>query len=124
MAKTGIPGIIIAHVPPWTLGKKAARGYIYKRGPPWMNNRAALSVPQLKACIALAEAAHAAYGTKGKLPYKGVMMPAVAVKVAETVPKGAKVHGGLTREERARLRHEAASASIATLKSLLAQKGG
>jgi hypothetical protein len=31
MAKTGIPGVIIAFVPPWAKGKKKARGYIFKR---------------------------------------------------------------------------------------------
>lgn len=31
MAKTGIPGVIIAFAPPWTKGKKAARGYVFKR---------------------------------------------------------------------------------------------
>lgn len=31
MAKTGIPGVIIAFVPPWTKGKKKARGYVFKR---------------------------------------------------------------------------------------------
>ncbi|MBA7501115.1 hypothetical protein GH146_02800 [archaeon] len=31
MGKTGIPGVIIAFVPPWTKGAKKARGYVFKR---------------------------------------------------------------------------------------------
>lgn len=124
MARTDIPGVIIASVPPWTLGAKAARGYIFKKGPPWMANRGALSSPQLKACLALATAATGLYGTRGKLPYKGVSMPAVAVKVAGAVPKGVGVHGGMSRADRARARHEAAGASISALQSLIAAKGG
>lgn len=31
MAKTGIPGVIVAFVPPWTKGKKKARGYVFKQ---------------------------------------------------------------------------------------------
>jgi hypothetical protein len=122
MARTKIPGVIISMAVPWALGAKAARGYYFKRAAPWMGNRAALSAPQLKACIALASAATEAYGKRGKAPYKGVNMPIVAVEVAKKVPKGAKAHGGLTREERSKLRHEATPASIENLKALLAKK--
>lgn len=31
MAKTGIPGVVIAFVPGWTKGKKKARGYVFKK---------------------------------------------------------------------------------------------
>ena len=110
--------MLVCKPPPWT-----AKPYYLRKPPAWYGNRNALSGPQLKACIALAEAATAAYGTKGKTPYKGFNMPAVAVKVAMTVPKGPGAHGGLKPEERARRAHEAASASIASLKSVLARKG-
>jgi len=112
-------GLIVASAPPWS-----RKRWILKTPPPWFRNRNALSGPQLKACLALATAANAAYGTKGKTPYKGVSMPAVAVKVATTVPKGAKAHGGLSRDERATRAHETAAASIAGLRSILAAKGG
>jgi hypothetical protein len=111
-------GLIVAKGPAWS-----RKPWILKTPPPWYRNRNALSSPQIKACLALAEAATAAYGTKGKTQYKGVSMPSVAVKVATTVAKGAGVHGGLTREERGRRAHEAAAASIASLRSLLTAKG-
>ena len=31
MARTGIPGVVVAFVVPWAKGKKAARGYVFKR---------------------------------------------------------------------------------------------
>ena len=111
-------GLIVAKGPPWS-----RKAWILKTPPPWFRNRNALSTPQIKACLALAEAATAAFGTRGKTMYKGVSMPSVAVKVASTVAKGASVHGGLSKEERARRTHEAATASIASLRSLLATKG-
>jgi len=117
MAK-GVFGLIVARPVPWT-----AKTYVLKTPPPWMGNRNALSPPQLKACIALSRAATAAYGKRGKLPYKGFSMPIVAVEVAKTVTKGAGVHGGLTREERARRAHETAGASIASLEAILAGRG-
>jgi hypothetical protein len=76
----------------------------------------------LKAAIALAKAATGAYGTRGKMRYKGVSMPAVAVKVAMAVPKGARAHGGKTIAERAAERHATAAASIAALEALLSTK--
>jgi len=121
MAKTRFFGIHVCFAPPWAYKKRA--GVYLRRPAPWVGNVAALSVPQLKACIALAEAAYAAYGKRGKAPYKGVSMPIVAVEVAKAVPKGRKVHGGLTREERSRIAHEAASARIAALRALLEAKG-
>lgn len=110
-------GLLVAKGPPWS-----RKPWILKTPPPWYRNRNALSGPQLKACIALGRAATAAYGTMGKAPYKGVSMPAVAVEVAKTVPKGAKVHGGLSRRERAERAHAAAGASIASLEAILAGK--
>ena len=111
-------GLLVAKGVPWS-----RKPWILKTPPPWYKNRDALSGPQLKADIALARAATAAYGTRGKTHYKGVSMPAVAVKVAMTVPKGVSVHGGLSRDQRASRAHAAAGASIASLESLLAQKG-
>ncbi len=95
----------------------------FRRGPPWMGDSSQLSVPQLEACLALAEAAHTkAYGAFGKRRYKGLTLPAPAVIVATTVAKGAKVHGGKTIEERRRERHEAAAASIEALRSLITMR--
>jgi hypothetical protein len=95
----------------------------FRRGPPWMGNVANLSLAQLKAALALAEAASTkAFGAFGKRRYKGVMMPAPAVVVATSVAKGAGVHGGKTLETRRRERHEAAAASIEALRSLITMK--
>ena len=116
MARTNIPGVTVSKTVPWT-----AKGWIFKRAAPWMGNRRALSVYQLKQCIRLAEAATEQYGTKGKLPYKGFNMPAVAVKIASKISGSV---GGMTRADRSRARHEATSASISSLKALLAEKGG
>lgn len=115
--------VITAAPVPWTL-KKLPLGLTLKTGPPWMTNPAALSGPQLKACIALATVATSAYGTRGKLPYKGVAMPAIAVKVAASpeVKKGEKVYGGMSRKERAELAHGMASTRIATLRMMLEAK--
>jgi hypothetical protein len=115
----GAYGLLVAKAVPWSRKQPV----ILKSPPPWYKNRNALSAPQLKACLALARAATGAYGTRGKIPYKGVSMPAVAVKVAGAVPKGASVHGGLSRSDRASRAHSAAGASIAGLESLLTQKG-
>jgi hypothetical protein len=112
-------GLIVAKGPAWS-----RKEWILKTPPPWYRNRGALSGPQLKACIALATAATGAFGTRGKQQYKGVSMPAVAVKVATTVPKGPKAHGGLSRQERADRNHASAATSIDGLRSILAQRGG
>lgn len=113
----GPDGLLICHSPPWSRRKKHMR-----RAPAWYQNRNALSAPQLKACLALARAATAAYGKRGKVKYKGVNMPVVAVEVALKVPKGSKVHGGLSKAERATRAHEVAPASIASLEAVLATK--
>jgi hypothetical protein len=117
MARTGLPGVHISWAVPWS-----RRPVIFKRGAPWTGAASKLSVPQLKAALALAKAATAAYGTRGKIRYKGVSMPAVAVKVATTVSKGARVHGGKTIADRASEAHATAAASIAALEALLATK--
>lgn len=115
MARTNIPGVIVSKTVPWT-----AKGWIFKRAAPWMGNRDALSVYQLKQCIKLAEAATAEYGTRGKLSYKGFSMPAVAVKIA---PKISGSVGGMTAADRAAARHGRTGASIAGLRAILARKG-
>jgi len=112
-------GLLVAKGVPWS-----RKPWILKTPPPWYRNRGALSAPQLKACIALGTTATAAYGTRGKEMYKGVTMPAVAVKVAAGVPKGVKAHGGKSPAERAETRHAMAGASIAGLRTILAAKGG
>lgn len=117
MTRTGLPGVHISWAVPWS-----RRPVIFKRGAPWTGAAAKLSVPQLKAALALAKTATAAYGTFGKLQYKGIAMPAVAVKVAIGVSKGAGVHGGKTPAVRRAERHEAARASIAALEALLTMK--
>lgn len=117
MARTNIPGVHISFFPDWS-----RKLFGFKRGAPWTGDVSKLSVPQLKACLALANAAYGAYGTMGKQYYKGKNMPAVAVEVAKAVAKGPGVHGGVRPAERRRLRHEAASASIAALRSLIEAK--
>jgi hypothetical protein len=105
-------GLIVASAPPWS-----RKAIVFKKAPSWAGNPANLSNPQKKACVALGEAAMAAYGTKGKTPYKGVSMPAVAVKVAVAVPKGEGVHGGKSKETRRTERHDAARASLDALRA-------
>lgn len=117
MARTQIPGVHISFFPPWS-----RKLFGFKRGAPWTGDASKLSVPQLKACLSLATAATNAYGTTGKIRYKGKNMPAIAVEVAKAVSKGAGVHGGLKPSERRRLQHEAASSSIAALKALIEAK--
>jgi len=117
MAKTRIPGVHISFFPPWS-----RKLFGFKQGAPWTGDASKLSVPQLKACLSLATAANGAYGTTGKIRYKGKNMPAVAVEVAKKVSKGPGVHGGVTPSERRRLQHEAASSSIAALRALIEAK--
>lgn len=112
-------GLIVARGPPWS-----RKAWILKTPPPWFRNREALSAAQLKACIALANAATGSYGTTGKRMYKGVNMPAIAVEVATKVSKGVGAHGGISPEQRRAQRHAAASASIQGLQSILARKQG
>jgi len=105
---------------PW-----AKKPITFRNPPPWAGKVENLSLPQLMAAYALARAAHDfAYGQKGKVPVKGVSMPIGAFIVQQAVPKGAKVHGGLTREERAEMRHVSAAATLAYLESLIRAKGG
>jgi len=112
----GQHGLLVCRPVPWT-----AKPFYWRKPPPWFGNRNALNKAQLGACIALGEAATAAYGTKGKTPYKGFNMPSVAVKVAMAC--AGKSYGGLSREERARRAHEAAAASLTSLRTILAHKG-
>jgi len=107
-------GLIVAKGVPWS-----RKRWIMKSPPAWYRNRSALSGPQAKACMALGDAAFAAFGTMGKTQYKGVSMPAVAVKVATTVPKGEGAHGGKTKESRRTERHAAARASLDALRALI-----
>lgn len=111
-------GLLVAKGPAWS-----RKPWILKTPPPWYKNREALSPAQLKACIALGEAAMGAFGTRGKRQYKGVSMPAVAVEVAARVPKGVGAHGGVSPEQRRQQRHSAATASLEGLRSILQRKG-
>jgi len=113
MARTGIGRVHLVWFPPWS---KRPMGF--KRGAPWTDNVKALSAPQLKACVALAEAAYAAYGTRGKI--NGI--PAVAIKVQAAVPAGPGVHGGVSPAERARISHDATAKRISALRALIAMK--
>jgi len=101
---------------PW-----AKKPVTFRNPPPWAPGKVEnLSGPQLKAAYALAKAAHdQAYGKKGKI----MGLPIGAVIVRQAVPKGAKVHGGLTIHERAERRHAAAAATLAYLESLIRAKG-
>jgi len=114
--------LVVAKSPPWTR-KETVGGYILRYPPKWAWGRAEnLSAPQLSACLALTRAASSAYGRRGKERYKGVDMPVIAVEVARAVPKGVKVHGGLTREERATRAHENVTLTVVRLESLLSEK--
>lgn len=113
---TGTHGLLVCKAPPW-----AKKDFYLRSPPPWYKNRKNLSDPQKKAAVALGEAAYAAYGKRGKRMYKGVNMPVVAVEVAKAVPKGKKVHGGKTKKERAREAHEAAKASLDSLRALIGE---
>jgi hypothetical protein len=100
-----------------------------RSGPPWqLTGLKGLSLPQLKAVEALIDImVNTVYGkVKGKLPYRGISMPASAVTLASTLAAkkltGPKVHGGMTPAERAAKRHEAALATLAYVKSLIAEK--
>jgi len=65
---------------------------------------------------ALAQAAIAAFGTKGKQPYKGKAMPAVAVRVAAGVRSNAQVQAlkAETQAKREADRQAAHQAAVAT----------
>jgi hypothetical protein len=74
--------------------------------------------PQLKARAALAEFGYAQYGKKGTVTLPdGRRISAPAYEVMTKYPhKGVGAFGGLSKEERGRIRHEAARASIEALK--------
>ena len=117
-----IPGMQIYL--PGAVSQWTEKPLILRRGPAWMGRVENLSGPQLKAAYALAKAAYEfAYGKKGKVRYKGKNLPIGAFIVAQAVPKGAGVHGGKTRAERAEERHAAAAATLAYLESLIREKG-
>jgi hypothetical protein len=73
---------------------------------------------QLKARASLAEFAYGLYGKKGTVTLPdGRRISAPAYEVMTKYPhKGVGAFGGLSREERARIRHELASANIERLK--------
>jgi hypothetical protein len=97
---------------------------IFRNPPPWVMGVDLLSDGQLKAAYALARAAFEfAFGKRGKVRYKGMNLPIGAATVAYAVPKGAKVHGGMTKAERAEIRHKMAEVTIAYLESLLKTRG-
>ena len=73
------------------------------------------SVPQLNAMKSFVNAANGARGATGKAPYKGVAMPAVAVRIASTVQHGVGVHGGKSPQTR---RAESQAASQNTLSAI------
>lgn len=89
----------------------ARTGYCLKRYPRRIN-----TPNQIKAQIALGEAAYSAYGSKGTI----AGIPAVAAKVRDMVPKGAGVHGGKSAGQVREENHAAARGSIEALKSKLA----
>jgi len=109
---------------PGAVAQWTRKPLIIRNPPPWVLGVENLSDAQLKACYALAKAAHDyAYGKRGKVKYKGLNLPIGAVIVAEAVPKGAKVHGGRTRAERAEERHLMADVMISYLESLIRARG-
>lgn len=114
--KGALSGLQVYLSVPW-----AKKPVTFRNPPPWALGKVEnLSGPQLKAAYALAKAAYEfAYKQKGKV--RG--LPIGAFLVQQAVPKGAKVHGGKTREERAELRHAAAAATLAYLESLIRTKG-
>jgi hypothetical protein len=118
--KGALAGLQVYLSVPW-----AKKPVTFRNPPPWAPSKVEnLSGPQLLAAYSLAKSAYEyAYGKTGKIKYKGVMMPIGAVTVAQSVVKGAGVHGGKTIKERAELRHAAAAASLAYLESLIRTKG-
>jgi len=112
-------GILIARPP----AGRTHKAYVLKTPPPWFGNRDALRPAQIKACIALGEAAYGAHGTKGSTKYKGLLITNVAAKVAATVPRGVGAQGGMSPADRSRKNHELARGSLDGLKSLLVAKG-
>jgi len=74
--------------------------------------------PQLKARAALAEYAYGLFGKKGTVTLPdGRRISVSAYEIMTKYPyKGTGVFGGLSREERARIRHEMAAKRIEALK--------
>jgi hypothetical protein len=95
-----------------------------KKPSAWTGNSEALNAHQLKACIALGEAAKSKRGTFGKDTYKGVSMPKVAVEIAKIVPRGEGAHGGERMADRRTRMHAKADVRLDALRALLAKKGG
>ena len=108
---------------PGAVSQWTRKPLILRNAPPWAFGLENLSGPQLSACYALAKAAHDyAYGQKGKVRYKGLNLPIGAALVAQSVPKGIKVHGGMSRAERAALRHSMAGVMLSYLEALMSEK--
>lgn len=98
---------------------------ILRSGPPWMGKAELLSLPQLKACYALAKIAHEyGYEKTGKVKYKGLNISMPAYIVALGVPKGVGVHGGKKRTERAEERHKVTKLVLKFLEAMIEEKGG
>ncbi|RLE47084.1 MAG: hypothetical protein DRJ31_09370 [Candidatus Methanomethylicota archaeon] len=117
-----IPGMILAKAPPWTR-KRTLAGFIVKNGPPWLGRPEELSPAQLAVVVDFAEKAHRLYGTTGKMNYKGVDMPAIAVKLAGEMKKGVGAYGGVSPEDRRRERYTRTErVSLPHLRSLLEKK--
>lgn len=121
MVKTGIGRVHLSWGVPWS-----RRTIVMKRGAPWTGDAGQLSVFQLRACLSLAEGAYSLFDNKearGKIRYKGVNMPAIAVLVGERVKKGIGIYGGPTPEDKRRRDHKTAESTIAALRALIEAKG-
>lgn len=111
MAKTGIPGTIIAHLPWWAKGAKAVRGYVFKK------YHFPGSVYQKKQQLRLARAATAQFGqVKGFI--NGV--PAVAATIASQISGPV---GGMTKAQRREVAHRMAQATISRLQREIGEVG-
>lgn len=98
---------IVGRTAPWS-----KKGWTIKR------KNVTSSVAQIKARVALGEAAYSAYkgGPKGSM---GLVngIPAIAAHVQATVPKGEGAHGGKKYTTRAAEKHAAARGSLDALKA-------
>jgi hypothetical protein len=109
---------------PGAVSQWTRKQLIIRNPPPWALGVENLSGPQLSACYALAMAASQfGFGEGGKVKYKGLNLPIVAAIVAQAVPKGEGVHGGIPKSERARRKHEMFEVTRAYLESLMEAKG-
>lgn len=99
--------VIVANTPAWTRKK---HGLVIKEYnlPPALELGTPLGAQQMK----LMNAAHSSRGVTGKMRYKGVSMPAIAVKIAGEI--GGSV-GGKTKAQRAQEAYDATSKRIANL---------